>query len=122
MRLSGRKPTSFTRTWTQSQRFVLLALLGVNGIAFVAQLFLEAYQPGFVNEFLGLSEAGIQNAYAWQFFTAIFMHAGPWHLLGNMAVLYFLGRDVESIIGQRHFLFLYLYGAISGELGHLFLM
>jgi membrane associated rhomboid family serine protease len=122
MRLSGRKPSSFTRTWTQSQRFVLLALLGANGGAFVAQLFLEAYQPGFVNEFLGLSGAGIQNAYAWQFFTAIFMHDGPWHLLGNMIVLYFLGRDVESILGQRHFLFLYLYGAIAGELGHLFLM
>jgi rhomboid family protein len=122
MRLSGRKPSSFTRTWTQSQRVALLALLGANGAAFVAQLFLEAYQPGFVNEFLGLSGAGVENAYAWQFFTAIFMHSGPWHLLGNMMVLYFLGRDVESIIGQRHFVFLYLYGAIAGELGHLFLM
>jgi membrane associated rhomboid family serine protease len=50
------------------------------------------------------------------------MHNGPWHLLGNMAALYFLGRDVESIIGQRHFFFLYFYGAIAGELGHLFLM
>src|ERR1700742_873602 len=119
MRLSPRKPTSFTRTWTQSQRIVLIALLCANGAGFVAQLFLEAYQPGFVNEFLGLSGTGIENAYAWQFFTAIFMHNGPWHLLGNMAVLYFLGRDVESIIGQRHFLFLYLYGAIAGELGHL---
>jgi membrane associated rhomboid family serine protease len=33
-----------------------------------------------------------------------------------------LGRDLESILGQRHFLYLYLAGAISGELGHLFLM
>ncbi len=122
MRLSPRKPTSYARTWSQSKRFVLVALLAANAVAFVAQLFLEAYQPGFVNEYLGLSGAGIDNAYAWQFFTAIFMHNGPWHLLGNMAVLYFLGRDVESIIGQRHFLFLYLYGAIAGALGHLFLM
>jgi len=29
---------------------------------------------------------------------------------------------VEAIIGQRQFLFLYLFGAFSGELGHLFLM
>src|SRR5438105_14168958 len=122
MRLSPRKPTSYARTWTQNQRFVLLALLGANGGAFVAQLFLEAYQPGFVNEFLGLSGAGVENAYAWQFFTAIFLHNGPWHLLGNILVLYFLGRNVESILGQRHFLYLYLAGAIGGELGHLFLM
>ena len=52
----------------------------------------------------------------------MFLHDGPWHLLGNMLVLYLLGRDLESILGQRHFLYLYLAGAIGGELGHLFLM
>jgi membrane associated rhomboid family serine protease len=39
-----------------------------------------------------------------------------------MFLLYLLGRDVESIIGQRQFLFLYLTGTLAGELGHLFLM
>jgi membrane associated rhomboid family serine protease len=121
MRL-GRKHSSFTRPWTQRQRVVLVTLVAVNMAAFVAQLFLEAYQPGFVHEYLGLSGTGVQNAYAWQFVTAIFMHDGPVHLLGNMLVLYLLGRDVECIVGQRHFLFLYLCGAIAGELGHLFLM
>lgn len=122
MRLSGRKPSSFTRPWTQRQRIVLLALIGTNVFAFVAQLFLDAYQPGFVHDYLGLSAEGMRGAYAWQFFTATFLHQGPWHLIGNMLVLYLLGRDVESIIGQRHFLFLYLAGAIGGELGHLLLM
>jgi membrane associated rhomboid family serine protease len=122
MRLSGRKSSSFTRRWTQRPRVVLLGLIGVNVIAFVAQLFLDVYQPGFVHEYLGLSDRGVHAAYGWQFFTAIFLHDGPWHLLGNMFVLYLLGRDVESIIGQRQFLFLYLAGAVAGELGHLFLM
>jgi membrane associated rhomboid family serine protease len=122
MRLSGRKPSSFTRRWKQRPRVILLGLIGVNVIAFVAQLFLNAYQPGFVREYLGLSDRGVHAAYGWQFFTAIFLHDGPWHLLGNMLILYLLGRDVESIIGQRQFLFLYLAGAMAGELGHLFLM
>ena len=122
MRLSGRKPSSFTRRWTQRPRVILLGLIGVNVIAFVAQLFLDAYQPGFVREYLGLSDRGVHAAYGWQFFTAIFLHDGPWHLVGNMLILYLLGRDVESIIGQRQFLFLYLAGAVAGELGHLFLM
>jgi membrane associated rhomboid family serine protease len=122
MRLSGRKPSSFTRRWTQRSRVVLLGLIGVNIVAFVAQLFLEAYQPGFAREYLGLSDRGLRAAYGWQFFTAMFVHDGPWHLLGNMLILYLLGRDVESIIGQRQFLFLYLAGAGAGELGHLFLM
>lgn len=122
MRLSGRKPSSFTRPWTQRQRIVLLALIGVNLAAFVGQLFLEAYQPGFVREYLGLSKDGVQNAYAWQFLTAAWLHYGPWHLLGNTLVLYLLGRDVESIVGQGHFLLVYVAGAIAGELGHLFMM
>jgi len=122
MRLSGRKSTSFTRRWTQRPRVVLLGLMGVNIAAFMAQLFLDAYQPGFVREYLGLSHRGVSAAYGWQFFTAIFLHEGPWHLIGNTLVLYLLGRDVESIIGQRQFLLLYLAGAVTGELGHLFLM
>jgi len=122
MRLSGRKPSSFTRRWTHRPRVILLGLIGTNVVAFVAQLFLDAYQPGFVREYLGLSDQGVHAAYGWQFFTALFLHDGPWHLIGNMLILYLLGRDVESIIGQRQFLLLYLAGAAAGELGHLFLM
>src|SRR6202030_2035015 len=82
----------------------------------------DAYQPGFVREYLGLSDSGVHAAYGWQFFTAVFLHDGPWHLLGNMLVLYLLGRDVESIIGQRQFLFLYVAGVVAGGLGRLLLM
>jgi membrane associated rhomboid family serine protease len=122
MRLSGRKYSSYTRHWTQRQRVVLLALITINLIAFFAQLIVEAWQPGFVAAYLGLSDAGVRDAYAWQFVTAMFLHTGPWHLLANMLVLYLLGRDLESILGQRHFLYLYLSGNIAGELAHLFLM
>jgi membrane associated rhomboid family serine protease len=122
MRLSGRKSSSLTRRWTQRPRVVLLGLIGLNVIAFVAQVFLDAYQPGLVRDYLALSDRGVHAAYGWQFFTAAFLHDGPWHLIGNMLVLYLLGRDVESIIGQRQFFFLYLGGVAAGELGHLFLM
>jgi membrane associated rhomboid family serine protease len=122
MRLSGRKPSPIKQRWTQRPRVVLLGLIGLNVTVFVAQLFLDAYQPGFVREYLALSDQGLRAAYGWQFITAAFLHDGPWHLLGNMFLLYLLGRDVESIIGQRQFLFLYLTGTLAGELGHLFLM
>ena len=122
MRLSGGKPLSFTRRWTQQPRPVLLSLIGLNMAVFVAQLFLETYEPGFVRDYLAMTEHGVRDAYSWQFVTAAFLHQGPWHLSANMLVLYFLGRDLETILGQRHFLYLYLSGAFAGELGHLFLM
>jgi membrane associated rhomboid family serine protease len=122
MPLSGRKPSSYTRDWAQRQRVVLLSLIGANVAVFVAQLFLETSQPGFVRDYLGISDRGVHDAYAWQFITAMFLHNGPWYFALNMFALYLFGRDIESILGQRHFLYLYLSGAIGGEIGHLFLM
>ena len=122
MRLSGRKASRFTRSWAPPQRIVLLSLIGLNAAAFIVQLVLTSWNQPYVLEYLGLSDRGINDAYAWQFFTAPLLHNNIWHFAANMLVLYFIGRDVETIIGQRQFLFLYLFGAFSGELGHLFLM
>ncbi|PYK68704.1 MAG: hypothetical protein DME45_05980 [Verrucomicrobia bacterium] len=122
MRLSGRKASRFTRSWAPPQRIVLVSLLGLNAAAFIVQLFLTSWNQPFVLEYLGLSDRGINDAYAWQFFTAPLLHNNIWHFAADILVLYFIGRDVEAIIGQRQFLFLYLFGALSGELGHLFLM
>jgi membrane associated rhomboid family serine protease len=122
MRLSGRKASSHAPRWTPRQRLVLLSLVAVNVAVFIAQQVLQAYQPEAVREYLGLSYRGIDQAYAWQFFSAMFLHTGVFHFAGNMVVLYLLGRDLESILGQKHFLYLYLLGAIGGELGHLVLM
>jgi membrane associated rhomboid family serine protease len=122
MRLSGRKYSSSTRPWTRPHRVVLVTLISVNLAVFIGQLYLDRVYPGFVRAYLGISQAGVYDAYAWQFITAMFLHEGPWHLAGNMLILYLLGRDLETILGQRHFLYLYLAGAIGGELGHLFLM
>ena len=88
----------------------------------MAQFFLDTFEPGFVRDYLALSNRGVHDACAWQFVTAMLLYGGPWHFLGNLLVLYILGRDIESILGQRHFLYLFLSGAIGGELGHLFLM
>src|SRR5947208_10740824 len=122
MRLSGRKTSRFTRSWAPPQRIVLYSLLGLNAAPFITQLVLTSWNRVFVLEYLGLSDRGISDAYAWQFFTAPLLYNNIWHFLAIMLVLYFVGRDVESIIGQRQFLFLYFFGAFSGELGHLFLM
>jgi len=122
MRLSGRKASRFTRPWAPPQRIVLFSLLGLNAAAFIVQLCLTSWNQQFVQDYLALSDRGINDAYAWQFFTAPLLHHNVWHFAANMLVLYFVGRDLEAIIGQRQFLFLYLFGAFAGELGHLFLM
>ena len=122
MRLSGRKASPSTPRWRPRAPVALFALLGVNFVVFVAQLLLQAYQPAAIPQYLGLSYRGIDHAYAWEFFTAMFLHAGVLGFAANLFVLYFVGRDLECILGQKHFLYLYLLGAVGGELSHLFLM
>lgn len=122
MPLSGRKSSFGTRDWARHQRIALLGLIGANVAVFVTQIILEISQPGFVRDYLGISNQGVGEAYGWQFATAIFLHTNSWHFMFNMLMLYLFGRDLESIIGQRHFVLLYVTGAIAGELGHLFLM
>lgn len=124
MRLSGRRRSLslYARRLRERHSVVVPVLVALNFAVFVAQLAIEYHQPGFVRDYLGISNRGVSDAYAWQFVTAMFLHAGVWHLLGNVLLLYLLGRDLESILGRRHLLYLYLAGAIGGELGHLFIM
>jgi hypothetical protein len=44
------------------------------------------------------------------------MHAGLWHILLNSLAIYFFGRPVETALGRRHFLTLYLSSGIIGGL------
>src|SRR5438067_11418779 len=122
MRLSWRKAPRFTRSWAPPQRILLVSLLGLNAVAFIVQLLLTSWNQPFVLEYLGLSDRGINDAYAWQLLTAPLLHNNIWHFSADILALYFIGRDVEAIIGQRQLLFLYLLCALSGDLGHLFLM
>ena len=89
MRLSGRKPSPTKRRWTQRPRVVLLSLIGANVAVFVLQLFLDAYQPGFVREYLALSDSGLRSAYGWQKHYRRLPARRP-YLLGNMFLLYSL--------------------------------
>jgi membrane associated rhomboid family serine protease len=97
-------------------------VIGLNVALFGAQLFLQGTQAELIAKYIGLSYRGIDQAFAWQFLSAMFLHAGLFSFAACLAGLYFVGRDIEAILGQRHFLYLYLCGMVGGELGHLFLM
>ncbi len=48
-------------------------------------------------------------------FTAMFLHGGWMHLIGNMLFLWVFGRNVEDLIGSGRFVLFYLVGGlISG--------
>lgn len=53
----------------------------------------------------------------WQMTTALFSHAGLFHLVGNMYFLFVAGDNVEDLMGPFKFLALYL---VAGVLGFVF--
>ncbi len=55
----------------------------------------------------------------WTLITYAFLHAGFWHILGNMVTLWVFGQAVEDRLGRLGFLGLYLLGGIAAGLAHI---
>ncbi len=92
-------------------------LIVINGVVFLLQNALGTDHPLFV-QYLEASPAAIfQNGYIWQLWTATFMHADLFHILGNMWFLWLVGREMESLYGSRDFLAFYLLAAGVSTLG-----
>ncbi|MFD3447729.1 rhomboid family intramembrane serine protease [Microbacteriaceae bacterium 4G12] len=51
----------------------------------------------------------------WRFITPIFLHIGFLHLLMNTVALYYIGNQVERIVGNVRFIIIYLFAGISGS-------
>ena len=51
----------------------------------------------------------------WTVVTSLFVHAGWFHILGNMYMLWFYGDSLERVIGERKFLALYFVGGLIGN-------
>ena len=50
----------------------------------------------------------------WTIITYMFLHAGFWHLLMNMIILFFSGKIFLEYVGDRRLLTVFLYGGIAG--------
>jgi len=58
---------------------------------------------------------GIAQGEWYRLFTAMFLHYGILHLLMNMYALWFLGRDIERVLGPLRFVGLYLLAGLGGN-------
>lgn len=54
--------------------------------------------------------------YGWQFVTYLFVHAGPFHILFNMLVLWMFGCDLERLWGLKKFLQYYFLSGVGAGL------
>jgi rhomboid family protein len=50
-------------------------------------------------------------------FTAMFMHGGWMHIIGNMVFLWAFGPEIEDLMGPRRYVLFYLLGGVCATLG-----
>ncbi|QEH34329.1 Rhomboid protease GluP [Aquisphaera giovannonii] len=69
-------------------------------------------ESDFVRHWLMATPEGIfHQGKVWELWTATFLHGNIWHLVFNMLFLWFVGREMESLLGGRDFLAFYLASA-----------
>ena len=68
-----------------------------------------------VNDF-SMNKIGILNHEYYRLITAAFFHADLIHLLCNMYSLAIIGKEVETVLGKKKFIFVYFMSAILGSL------
>lgn len=88
--------------------FVFTILVGV--VARLADF--EAYD--LLQYFYIPSNLGKLLIRPWSIVTSVFFHASFWHILGNMILLYFIGRVLEDFMDSGKVWRIFLYGGIAG--------
>ncbi len=104
---------------------IIAIIITINLVVFLLDAFTPSADGGlhWLNRNLAIDTA--QPWKIWTYLTHGFAHAslgtknGLWHILGNMLVLFFLGRPVEQRLGRNEFLKFYLIAIVVSGLAFL---
>ena len=105
--------------WTKSTLVDRLALLPTGRCGSDAEP--GSFYPGLGSEQLcgripdGQWVPGVSEGAYWQLLTSMFAHVEIWHIGFNMLVLWFLGPQLEAVLGRARFLALYLVSGLAGS-------
>jgi len=78
-------------------------------------------QLGLVPYYIYGASQGVGVVYLGTLVSSMFLHAGLWHIAGNMLFLFVFGDNLEDILGHRKYLGFYLMCGIAGGLTQVFI-
>jgi membrane associated rhomboid family serine protease len=109
------------REWAGRFESVTGLLIWLNVAVFILQLAARLFHYSVIENLFALNAAQVRHGFIWQLFTYMFLHDpnNIFHIIVNMFVLWFFGREVEYFIGARPFTRLYLFGGLAGAALHL---
>jgi len=89
---------------TEVTRAVIVTCVVVYFVDFVLYHLGVRMGSVYLNEILGLVPARVvSQGWYWQFFTYMFVHGHPLHLLLNMLILWYFGAEIELKLGRWQF-------------------
>ena len=95
---------------------VTVILCGACVAVFLGEYFLMVTGRRQLLGLLALSGEGLARGWWWTPVTHLFVHANLLHLAVNVLGLWFIGPEVETMLGRTRFLVLYLVSGIAGGL------
>lgn len=96
---------------------VVKILLILNIGIFALQYILQNYGID-LSEMFALRYFGAETFAPYQLVTHMFLHAGVWHLLGNMYALFIFGPPLEDYFDSKRFLALYMIAGLGAAVLH----
>ncbi|ATC62780.1 hypothetical protein CMV30_01680 [Nibricoccus aquaticus] len=104
---------SYGRTTTSTLTWMLCALTA----GFLIQtVFERALGSPHFNQFTALSLGGLQRIWLWTFVTYPLLHSNVLHWLASLVTLFFLGRELLPLMGERRFAWFSAFSAVCGGL------
>lgn len=97
---------------------VTFGLIALNVIVFLVQQGLGVLRPDVWQQAEVLLWLDPLNVRWWGFVSYAFLHAGVWHIAGNMLFLWVFGPNIEDRLGRWWFLVFYLLGAAAAGAAH----
>ncbi len=95
-------------------------LMAINAVVFVAMSWksgsLLIPTRDVLLDFGAKDPAGLALGEYWRFLSPVFVHIGIIHFFFNSLGLYYIGYQLERILGRRWFLFVYLASGIAGNI------
>lgn len=108
----------YEATFKQKKIVVTYVIMAICAVVFLLTYILgKGSTDGYtLYQFGAVLSSSVRNGEIWRLLTGTFLHAGFIHLFANMYSLFIIGSQLETFVGKRKFVFIYLISALSGSL------
>jgi membrane associated rhomboid family serine protease len=107
---------------TRNFPLITVLAIGVNIWVYFTTFFTPNVPPELVFNQYGLVPYNLVHSPVSEYpalFSSMFLHAGFWHLAGNMLYLWIFGNNIEDVLGKFRFILFYLVCGTIAALGHI---